>query len=179
MFTPVLRMILIVGCIAWAIFSYSEQKYLMTILSSTAAALFAYGYFRYGTVYAAFQQLRKEDYDKAEKIIAKTKHPDILSKGQKGFYHFIKGNIAYEKRDWDKSYVDFIKALEIGVRTPNNISITLFKLAEIEFKRENYTSSQEFLSKGYDFELKPIVRKEMDELTKKLKDQNRRRIKRS
>ena len=73
MYTPLIRIILIIVCLGMAIPFYLQEDYFNTGLTMLAAGLFGYGYFKYGTVYAAFQQLKKENVDKAEKLISKVR----------------------------------------------------------------------------------------------------------
>ena len=133
-----------------------------------AAGLFVYGYFKYGTVYAAFQQLKKENIDKAEKLISKIRNPHNLSKQQKGYYYFTTGIIASEKNEFDLAKSELTKALEIGLRTKNDTSIVLLNLANIEYERKELFSANEYLSRLKNYELKPLMKSEMDKLTEKI-----------
>lgn len=137
-------------------------------MSLMATGLFVYGYFKYGTVYAAFQQVKKGNFKKAEKLISMIKNPENLDKSQKGYYHFIKGLIASEKEEWEPSLLELTKALKIGLRTENDTSIVLLNLANVEFERRNYQNAEEFINKGRKYNLKPFVKSEMDKLMEKL-----------
>jgi len=83
MFTPIIRIILVAVSLITAIFFYSKGNFANMSMMLIAAGLFVYGYFKYGTVYAAFQHMKKDNIKKAEELISKIKNPDILSKGQK------------------------------------------------------------------------------------------------
>ncbi len=168
MFTPLIRVILIISCLGMSILFYLREDYINTGLIILAAGLFAYGYFKYGTVYAAFQQLKKENIDKAEKLISKIRNPHNLSKQQKGYYYFTTGIIASEKNEFDLAKSELTKALEIGLRTKNDTSIVLLNLANIEYERRELFSANEYLNKLKNYELKPLVKSEMDKLTEKI-----------
>ena len=137
-------------------------------LTLLAAGLFVYGYFKYGTVYAAFQQLRKENYGKAEKLISKVKNPDSLTKQHKSYYHFTNGIIASEKKEWDSAYLELSKALKIGLRTKNDTSLVILNLADIEFERKKLEKAEDYLDRLKEFELKPQVKIEVTKLRKKI-----------
>lgn len=168
MFTPIVRILLIVLCCGMAILFYTKEDFVNTGLTLLAAGLFAYGYYKYGTVYAAFQQLKKNNIQKAEKLIAKVKNPHRLTKGHKSYYHFTMGIIASEKKEWDLGHSELTKALEIGLRTKNDTSIVLLNLAEIEFERQKIQKAKDFLKKLNEFELKPLVKEEADKLMEKI-----------
>jgi hypothetical protein len=168
MFTPFIRIVLIIACLGMAILFYLREDYINTGLTVLAAGLFGYGYFKYGTVYAAFQQLKKENFDKAEKLISKIKNPNNLSNQQKSYYHFTTGIIASEKNELDFAKSELMKALEIGLRTKNDASIVLLNLADIEYELTELSSAKEYLNKLKDYELKPLVKSEMDKLSEKI-----------
>ncbi len=168
MFTPTVRIILIVLCFGMAILFYTKEDFVNMGMTLIAAGLFAYGYYKYGTVYAAFQQLKKNNIQKAEKLIDKVKNPHRLTKGHKGYYHFTKGIIASEKKEWDLGFSELTKALEFGLRTKNDTSIVLLNLAEIEFERKKFQNAEGFLNKLKEFELKPLVKEEADKLMEKI-----------
>ncbi len=168
MFTPFIRIILIVSCFGMAILFYSKDDFENMAMTLVAAGLFAYGYFRYGTVYAAFRHLKKNNLKKAEKLISTIKNPNRLTKGHKSYYHFTKGIIASEKKEWDSSYTELTKALEIGLRTKNDTSIVLLNLVEIEFERKKLNEAEDYLDKLKAFELKPLVKEEADKLIEKI-----------
>ncbi|TVZ15593.1 tetratricopeptide repeat protein [Maribacter sp. MAR_2009_72] len=168
MFTPVVRIILVITSIGLAIVFYGRNDFWNMALSLFGAVLFVYGYFKYGTVYAAFQQLKKENYDKAEKLISKIKNPEQLSKSQKGYFHFTNGIIASEKEEWDYSLSELLKALKIGLRTENDKSIVLLNLANVEFEKKNYDKATEYIKEVRKIDLKPLVKSETDTIEQKI-----------
>ena len=129
-----------------------------------AAGLLIYGHFRYGNVYVAFQELKKENYDKAEKLINNIKNPNTLSKSQKSYYHFTLGLLASNSQDWEKSYSELSKALDVGLRTENDTSIALLNLANVELERKNYGQANEFIKKTRKFNLKPLIESETNRI---------------
>src|SRR5690606_16410225 len=170
MYTPILRIILVVFSVVLATFFFSREDYVNMSLALIGAGFFIYGYFKYGTVYVAFQQLKKDNLRKAEELISTIKNPKILSKGQKSYYYFTTGIIALEKKEFDKSHSDLTLALEIGLRTENDKSIVLLNLANIEFLRKNYDKSIEYIRKVRQFKLNPLVESETNRIEEEIKN---------
>lgn len=164
MFNPIIRIVLFCISLAAAFFYFMKAEYFSMTMMLVAAGLFIYGHYRYGTVYVAFQELKKGRYEKAEKLISKIKNPDILSKGQKSYYHFTQGAIASHKEDWGKSYSEWSKALDIGLRTENDTSIALLNLANVEFERKNFDKANAFIKKTRALNLKPLIASEVDRI---------------
>ena len=92
--------------------------------SMLALGLFISGYFRNGTVYIAWQKLKKGKIERAEVLISKIKYPKYLSKGQKSYYHFTKGILYSEKQEWENSLAELSKAIEIKFFQFNNLSFS-------------------------------------------------------
>lgn len=164
MFNPIFRIILVVISLIATFFYFMKDEYLSMSMMIIAAGLFVYGHYRYGTVYIAFQELKKGNYEKAEKLISKIKNPDILNKGQKSYYHFTQGAIASNNEDWEKSYSEWSKAIDIGLRTENDTSIALLNLANVELERKNFEKANEFIKKTSELNLKPLIKSEVDRI---------------
>ena len=168
MFTPVIRIILVVFSFIAAIHFYIKQDFANMAMMLIAGGLFIYGYFKYGTVYAAFQEVKKDNIKKAEALISKIKNPEKLSKGHKSYYYFTTGIIALEKKDFEKSHLDLTQALQIGLRTENDKSIVLLNLANIEFLRKNYDNANAYIKKVRELDLKPLVELETNRIEKEI-----------
>ena len=145
MFTPTLRIIFIFLSLLIAAFLYSKEEYVIMVPIFISVSLFILDYFKSGTVYIAFKELKKGNLKKAEKLILKTKNPEGLSKGQKGYYYFITGFIAMNKENSELAYSELSKALKIGLRTENDTSIVLLNLAKMEFIRGNFMETESLI----------------------------------
>ncbi len=168
MFTPIIRIILIIYSLITAAYFYSNEDFANMSMMLIAAGLFIYGYFKYGTVYAAFQQIKKDNIKKAEQLISKIKNPDKLIKGHKSYYYFTTGIIALEKQELEKSHSDLAKALKIGLRTENDKSIVLLNLANIELLRKNFNKANEYITKVRKLDLKPLIESETNRIEKEI-----------
>ncbi|UII81067.1 hypothetical protein [Flagellimonas sp. CMM7] len=168
MYSPLTRISLVILSIVLGAYLFSQSNYLDASLSIVAGTLIIYGYYKYGTVYAAFQKLKKGKFESAEKLINKTKNPARLSKQQKGYYHFVKGMIATENEDFENGHLELTEALKVGLRTDNDTSIVILNLALIEFELKRFLKAKVFLDKLEGVELKPLVKSEKEKLTEKI-----------
>ncbi|MDC8002970.1 hypothetical protein POV27_02845 [Aureisphaera galaxeae] len=169
MFTPITRVFLIIVCLTSAVYYYTKEDFIAMSMMLIAGVLFIYGYFKYGTVYAAVQQVKRRNLKKAEVLISKIKNPDKLIKGHKSYYYFTTGLIALEKQELEKSHSDLTQALEIGLRTKNDKSIVLLNLAHIELLRKDHTKASEYIKKVREMDLNPLVESETNRIEKEIK----------
>ncbi|WP_156169023.1 hypothetical protein [Kordia jejudonensis] len=154
--------------IVLAIVFFTKGHVLFPVLILVSAILLLYGYEKSGTVYLAFQHLKRQNINRAEVLLLQTKRPEKLSKGQKAYYHFTKGIICAEKQQWNTAFSELNEALALGLRTKNDTSIVLFSLASIEFSRKNYDEAKILIQKCKEFELKPEIELGMKELEEKI-----------
>ena len=168
MFTPTIRVILIIFSLIASAYFYTKEDFANMSMMLIAGGLFIYGYFKYGTVYAAFQQMKKENIKKAEELISEIKNPEKLTKGHKSYYYFTTGIIALEKKEFEKSHSDLTQALNIGLRTENDKSIVLLNLANIELLEKNYNEANEYIKRVRELDLKPLVESETNRIEKEI-----------
>lgn len=135
MYTPFVRIIIGLLGIGMAYNFYLMRNTSSTYLVLLAVGLIVWGYFKNGTVYLAFKQLKKDNHEKAEKLLLKIKYPNLLTKSQKSYYHFIKGFIELHKDNLDVGCKELTQALEIGLRTENDTLIATRTLAAIKLER--------------------------------------------
>ena len=164
MFTPAIRVILVILSLIASVYFYTKEDFANMSMMLIAGGLFIYGYFKYGTVYAAFQQVKKDNIKKAEELISKIKNPEKLTNGHKSYYYFTTGIIALDNKEFEKSHSDLTQALNIGLRTENDKSIVLLNLANIELLKKNYTEANEFIKKARELNLKPLVKSEANRI---------------
>lgn len=130
--------------------------------------LVIWGYFKNGTVYLAFASIKKQKYQKADKILRKTVNPSLLKRGQRSYYHFSKGFINLSKEDFNAAEKEFKEALLIGLRTENDMAIAYLNLAGIEVTRKNRVIALEYLGKMKELSYKKELQDEVYKLEEKL-----------
>lgn len=164
MYSPTVRAIIgVLGLfMAWKF--YSNGNMTSTYMVLIGVGLIVWGYFKNGTVYMAFQQLRKENYGKAETLLMKTRYPELLKRSQKSYYHFTKGFIELNKQNNDLAYDELKTALDLGLRTQNDTSIVTLKLASLELGRRNLKEAENFISRTKDLNHKPELNIEIERI---------------
>lgn len=162
MYSPIVRILLGVTALLMAYYSYSQGKMTSCYLMLGVVALVISGYFRNGTVYIAFRQLRKGNVQQAEKHLLKVRKPALLSKSQRSYYHFTAGCIALNKQQLDAAEEHFNTALSLGLRTSNDICIATLNLAIVALERKDLESAQDILKRAKKIKHKPGLQPEIE-----------------
>lgn len=168
MFTPTTRIFLIVLNLIFASFYFFQDKIGLGSGFLVAAALFVYGYFKDGTVYLAFKHLKKQQFDKAEQLLAKIKNPELLAKSQKAYYHFSRGIIAAHSAQWSDCLSELQLATINGLRTENDKSIALLGMAEAAFELNQIPTAKAYVEQAKKLKIKPLVKQELKGIEDKI-----------
>ncbi len=129
MFTPLVRLAVIIATIAFGIREAGEEP-LLAVWLFAAAGLFAWGHFRYGTVWLAFRALSRGDMEKARSLIGMIRRPGLLAPRERAYRAWILGLLELDRGDAAAGAAHLRAALEIGLRTPNDTCAVACSLAE-------------------------------------------------
>ena len=164
MYSPTIRAIIGIVGLFMARKFYSNGNMTSTFMVLIGVGLVVWGYFKNGTVYIAFRQLKKQNYKKAEQLLMKIRYPGLLKRSQKSYYHFTKGLIELNKQNNDLAYNELTAALDLGLRTQNDTSIVTLNLAALELERGNLKEAANFLSRTKDLDHKPELNIEIQRI---------------
>lgn len=168
MYNPTVRIIIAIAAVLLAFKFYLTGNMTSMYMVIAALALNLWSYFKNGTVFLAFQQLKKENYQKAENLLSKIKNPDYLKKSQKSYYHFTKGFIELNKQNLDEGFNQLTTALKMGLRTENDTSIATLNLAAIELERKNFEQARNYLQTAKKLKHKQELQPEIRRIEKEL-----------
>lgn len=174
MYTPFVRLLFGVLGIALAIKFYLSGSIPSLLLTLGGVALVVWGYFRNGTVFIAFQQVKKNNPTKAERLLAKIKKPEWLSRSQKAYYHFTRGFVKMSNQQAEDSLSEFRQALEIGLRTDNDKAIALLNISSLALDLGNIKEARESLKQAKSFKYIPNLEPEIKRIERELQLARRR-----
>ena len=168
MFTPKIRFVLMALAIVALIISLTSQNLPSALLYGVVSIALLIGYYRSGTVWLAYQQLRRQNYDKAIRYLNQTKYPDRLAKSQKGYYYFIRGFAAIEEEQFEQAQEEFQEALNAGLRTQNDEAITYLQLTDLSLIFEDKAQAQQYLEKIQTLNYKPSLEEALTQVKEKM-----------
>ena len=135
-----------------------------------AAFILLVTHFLFGNVWAAFGMLKKGKMNEAEKLLDDIKRPDWLYKGHRAYYHFTRGMIAMQHKEYPDAEQALKTALQLGLRTANDKAITHLNLAHICFLQNRLIDSNTYLHQIKEQSTNDLVIKDkIKELEKALK----------
>jgi tetratricopeptide (TPR) repeat protein len=157
MFGRNLRIVMGVICFVFGCIIINYGMLIEGALLILSVLFITYGYFRNGTVWKAFQSIKKNNFAKAKKELSQISKPDLLSKSQKGYYYWALGLIKLKDNDLYAAEEHIRKALDFGVRTENDIALLNLNLAQIFYQKEQFQEAYIYLNKTKDISHKSSV----------------------
>lgn len=168
MFTPKTRIIIIIGCLGLLVMSLYQGKTYASVVALCFALITVIGYFRQGTVFMAFRQLRSGKIQEAAQSLELTKNTKWLSKIQKGYYYFVKGFVALGENKPEEAKTAYEEALKIGLRLSNDTAMVCANLASIHHKQKNKVKAREYIERAKNLKVKANVKAEIERLEKEI-----------
>jgi len=166
-FTPAIRLVIVAVCVYIGVARLVGGDH-FGVVFLLGAGVFSIGHFRYGTVLFAHRAMRAGDLDRAEKLLKKIRHPELLSRQYRSYYHWIDGAIAGEEEDWERSRASLEAALSLGaLRTSHNRSVVHWQLAAVLAEQGDEEGARAELEKARAEPHKP----EVDGLIARLEDE--------
>lgn len=149
MFSNKVRFLLSMVTFLLTFYSIATQKYYLTFILVIGLSLLIVGYYRYNSIWLAFNYMGSQRLDKVKELLLEVKYPHMLARTYKGFYHMLSGAVLlYHDKNLEPVAEELKTALEYGVRTPNNISIIYIMYAQLFIKQEDYNSARDYIQKA-------------------------------
>ena len=144
MFSPTIRLFLVVAGLIGGILRIASDEPAGWMLIA-GAALLAYGYFRYGTVWLAFQAYRRGDIATVERRLRQINDPARLRPQDRAYYEFLSGVAAQHRADLDSAHAHLSAVSAEHLRTDNIRSVLECHRAEVAFERGNLDGARRHL----------------------------------
>jgi len=168
MIPPFFRYVIVVLLIAYSILVHYNGSFSTAVYTYFAAALVLLTTIATGTVRQASRQINTGNFEDAEQILAKTWFPSLLFKRHKANFHFMKGVIELNKKNYDRGDDHLQKSLDIGLKTPTNQALAYLNLAHSCFLKGDFIQCRTYLEKGKALDANLHVIKQIEELEEAL-----------
>lgn len=146
MLSKIIRLSLAGLTLAWAIWQFVEGNIGNGILIVLLSGLFVLSYFRNERILIAFWFIRKNNFERAKKVLSGIKSPDkSLTKGQRAYFYFLNG-LMEAQSNMNKSESFMRKALNIGLRMKHDRAMAKLNLAGIAITKRRKREAMVLLS---------------------------------
>jgi tetratricopeptide (TPR) repeat protein len=145
MYTNRVRFTLVGLAFTVSVIAFARGEWPIALLFLTAALLMVGSYFRNGTLWLASRAYRRQDPDKAERLLAQIKAPHRLQRRARPYYYFLKGILTFRHGRHDEAEPHLTQALALGLLSPGSACMSHCMLAIIQASRGNYPEARQHL----------------------------------
>jgi len=167
MFPRALRFVLIGVSTAYGLY-YVTHGEPVGYLYLCASAFLIYGYFRYGPVFIAFRHIRRQNFARAERLLAQVRHPELLSSRQRSYFELASAELAIHRGDHSVAERHLRVALDHRLRTENDRALAEALLGQLLIERGALAEARDALERARRRPCKPAVAKAIEEAAKSL-----------
>ena len=143
-----IKIFLAVGVLIYSIYEFTEGYIGAGIMWILLASIFIFLFFKNEVILLAFFQLRKQNFEGANKWLSKIKNPkSSLTLKQQGYYNYLKG-IMVSQTNMNEAEKYFKKAISFGLSMDHDLAMAKLNLAGIAFSKRRKIEAQKLLSEA-------------------------------
>lgn len=137
MYNTTSRYVLMTIFVVAALASLYIEQYQLASIAGFLFAFVVWSHFKQGSVLLASKYFKDANYDKAEKILEDVVQPDRLAKNRRGYYEFMKANIALQREDFETAEFHFQIASKFPLGGKNDKAYVLIHLANLALRKKD------------------------------------------
>ncbi len=170
MFSARTRWLLITGASLLAFANFVQGRQAFGALFAAVAFLVLWGHWRYGSVFAAWQALLKEDRDEARRLLAGTPRAAFLARRHRAYFHWVHGLLLAHDGETGAAREHLELALKGPLRSSSNEALLRAQLAELEIGAGRWSAAERHLRAAHRLRARPGVASLIDALVKELRE---------
>lgn len=135
----------------FAVSALVSLYFLQYQLAAIAGFLFAfvlYTHYKHSSVLLASKYFKNADYEKTEKILEEIGNPDRLARNRRGYYEFMRANIALQREDFETAEFHFQIASRFPLGGKNDKAFVLIHLANLALRKKDAERALTYIEKA-------------------------------
>lgn len=152
MFNKNIKLIIAVLIIAFGVYQIIDSYIGNGIALILFSGIFIFLYFKNELILLAFMQLRKQNFEGAQKWLDKIKNPEAaLTKKQQGYYNYLHG-LMLSQKNMTKAEKYFKKAIKLGLSMDHDLAMAKINLAGIAMTKRRKREAQSLIKEAKDLD---------------------------
>lgn len=131
------------------------EQYQLAALAGLFFAFVLWSHFKHSSVLLASKYFKNGEYEKAERILAEVPNPDRLARNRRGYYEFMRANIALKKEEYDVAEHHFQIASRFPLGGKNDKAFVLIHLANLALRKKDGERSRAYIAKAKELAITP------------------------
>ncbi len=146
-------------------------QYQLAAIAASLAAFVLYSHYKQGSVLLASKYFKDADYGRAEEVLDEIENPERLAKNRRGYYEFMRANIALQREDFETAELHFQIASRFPLGGKNDKAFVLIHLANLALRKKDGERAKAYIDKAKEMatssraqEIIKIIEKEANSL---------------
>ena len=131
-----------------ALTSLAYQQYQLASIAGFLFAFILWSHFKHSSVVLAAKYFKQQDYERTEKTLDEVANPDRLAKNRRGFYEFMRANIALQREDFEAAEFHFQIASRFPLGSQNDKAFVMIHLANLALRKKDGERAFVYLEKA-------------------------------
>ncbi|SFG93885.1 tetratricopeptide repeat protein [Pedobacter insulae] len=131
-----------------ALVSLYFMQYQLAAIAGFLLIFVLYSHYKQSSVLLASKYFKDANYDRAEKVLSEIANPDRLAKNRRGYYEFMRANIALQREDFETAEFHFQIASRFPLGGKNDKAFVLIHLANLALRKKDAERAKTYIEKA-------------------------------
>jgi len=127
----------------------------LAVMAGFFFAFVIWSHFKHSSILLASKHFKNGDYEKTEKILAEVPNPDRLARNRRGYYEFMRANIALKREEYDVAEHHFQIASRFPLGGKNDKAFVLIHLANLALRKKDVERTKAYIEKAKELAVTP------------------------
>ncbi|MNQ89384.1 hypothetical protein D3C85_1046910 [compost metagenome] len=127
----------------------------LAVMAGFFFAFVIWSHFKHSSILLASKHFKNGDYEKTEKILAEVPNPDRLARNRRGYYEFMRANIALKREEYDVAEHHFQIASRFPLGGKNDKAFVLIHLANLALRKKDAVRTKAYIEKAKELAVTP------------------------
>lgn len=120
----------------------------LAVLAGFFFAFVIWSHFKHSSILLASKYFKTGDYEKTEKILAEVPNPDRLARNRRGYYEFMRANIALKREEYEDAERHFQIASRFPLGGKNDKAFVMIHLANLALRKKDLERTRAYIERA-------------------------------
>lgn len=169
MFHKNIKLVIAALITVWSVYEFSQGHIMNGISILLLAGIFIFFYFKNEFILLAFLQLRKQNFEGAQKWLSYIKNPSsALIQKQEGYYNYLQG-IMLSQTNITKSEKFLKKAVKLGLSMDHDLAMAKLQLAGIAMTKRRKREATMLMAEAKKLDKHGMLKEQMQMMKQQMK----------
>lgn len=127
----------------------------LAVLAGFFFAFVVWSHFKHSSILLASKYFKNGDYERTEKILAEVPNPDRLARNRRGYYEFMRANIALKREEYEDAERHFQIASRFPLGGKNDKAFVMIHLANLSLRKKDLERTKAYVERAKELATTP------------------------